>query len=158
MNAFLRLLGGKWTALALRFYLGGIFVYASVYKIQYPAEFAETVASYQILPFFLVHPVAVFLPWVELVSGVLLVSGVRAKAAVLTIAGMLAMFTLALVYVLARDIPIGCGCFSTQQDAATWLTVLRDLAWLGMAAHVFFHDRLFHLDNIYSWKIEELSS
>lgn len=156
MSAVTRLLTSPWLALALRVYLGGLFVYASMYKIQYPGEFAEAVAAYRLVPYFLVNPLAVLMPWVELVSGVMLVAGVRAKAAALTIAAMLALFALSLSYVLVADIPIGCGCFSSQEDEASWLTVLRDLGWLAMALQVFFCDRRFHLDNVYSWKIEEL--
>lgn len=150
------ILTSRWLALAFRLYLGGLFVYASMYKIQYPGEFAESVASYRLVPYFLIAPMAVLMPWVELVAGVLLVAGVRAKAAALSIAAMLAMFTVALVYVLVAQIPIGCGCFTANEAEATWLTVVRDLAWLTMAAHVFFFDRAFHLDNVYSWKVEEL--
>lgn len=156
MTAVWRLFSNRWLALAFRLYLGGLFVYASMYKIQYPGEFAESVAAYGIVPYYLVAPLAVFMPWVELVSGVLLVAGIRAKAAAVTIGAMLAMFTVALAYVLVADIPIGCGCFTAQEAEASWLTVCRDLAWLAMAAHVFFFDRAFHLDNMYSWKIEEL--
>lgn len=156
MNTLRRILASRWLALAFRLYLGGLFVYASMYKIQYPGEFAESVASYRLVPYFLISPMAVLLPWVELVSGVLLVAGVRAKAAALAIAAMLVMFTLSLVFVLVAEIPIGCGCFTANEAEATWLTVARDLAWLAMALHVFFYDRAFHLDNVYSWKMEEL--
>lgn len=148
----------RWLALAFRLYLGGLFVYASMYKIQYPGEFAESVAAYRMVPYFLVNAMAVFMPWLELVSGILLIAGIRAKAAVLTIGAMLVLFTVALVYVLVAEIPIGCGCFTAQEAEATWLTVLRDLGWLAMAAHVFFFDKAFHLDNLYSWRIEELQS
>lgn len=157
MNMLVKLATHRWLALAFRLYLGGLFIYASVYKIQYPAEFAEVVAGYQIVPYFLVNVMAVFMPWIELMVGVLLVAGVRSKSAVVAIAAMLVMFTLALLYVLVAEIPIGCGCFTSLEDEVSWLTVLRDLTWLAMSAHVFFFDEMFHLENRYSWKIEELS-
>ena len=56
-------------ALAFRLYLGGLFVYASLYKINYTAEFAETIASYQLVPYWGVNLLAVILPWIELISG-----------------------------------------------------------------------------------------
>ncbi|MBU1002959.1 MAG: DoxX family membrane protein [Proteobacteria bacterium] len=157
MSHLRRLLTHRYLALAFRLYLGGLFIYASVYKIQYPAEFAEVIAGYQMIPYWLVKTIAVLMPWVELVTGLLLVIGVRSKSAVLVIGGMLVMFTLALGYVLIADIPIGCGCFTSLEDEVSWKTVVRDLTWLSMAAHVFFFDSVFHLENRYSWKIEELS-
>ena len=157
MNLMRDILTNRYLALVFRVYLGGLFIYASVYKIQYPAEFADVIASYQMMPYWVVNPMAVFMPWVELVSGILLLAGVRAKSAVLAIAAMLVMFIVALSYVLVADIPIGCGCFHSLEPGVSGATLLRDLGWLAMAVHVFFYDTLFHLENRYSWKIEELS-
>jgi uncharacterized membrane protein YphA (DoxX/SURF4 family) len=157
MTRLRALLSSRYLALGFRLYLGGLFVYASMYKIQYPAEFADVMASYQIVPYWAVNLSAVVMPWLELVAGVLLVAGVRAKAAVVAIGGLLMLFILALAYVLVADIPIGCGCFTSLEDEVSGWTLLRDLAWLAMAAHVFFFDSLFHLENKYSWKVEELS-
>ncbi|BBD07349.1 MauE/DoxX family redox-associated membrane protein [Desulfovibrio ferrophilus] len=156
MSLVRKLLTHRYLAFAFRLYLGGLFIYASVYKIQYPAEFAEVIAGYQVVPFWLVNTMAVFMPWIELVTGLLLVAGVRSKSAILAIGVMLIMFTLALGYVIIAEIPIGCGCFTSLEDEVSWKTVVRDLTWLAMAVHVFFFDNVFHLENRYSWKVEEL--
>lgn len=150
------LLTHRYLALAFRLYLGGLFVYASIYKIQYPAEFAESIAAYQMVPHFLVNPMAAILPWVELICGMLAVVGLRVRASLAIIAGMLVLFTLALVWVLVLDIPVGCGCFTGQEAESGPATLLRDLAWLAMALHALAFDRSFHLENRISWKISEL--
>lgn len=157
MRILRRILTSGYLAFVFRLYLGGLFVYASMYKIQYPAEFADVIASYQIMPYWAVNFMAVLMPWVELVSGVLLVAGVRAKSAVVVIGGLLALFIVALGYVLVADIPIGCGCFTSLEDEISGWTLLRDLGWLAMAVHVFFFDKLYHVEDRYSWKIGELS-
>lgn len=143
-----------WLALALRLYLGGLFVYASMYKISHPAVFAETIAAYQMVPHMLVNPMAAVLPWLELACGLLLIAGVRSKAACVLIMAMLVMFIVALVWVLVMDIPIGCGCFTGQEDEAGIMTVLRDLAWLAMAAHVYRYDSAVQLERRFLWTIE----
>jgi putative oxidoreductase len=89
---FSEIVTNKYLAFLFRLYIGGLFIYASLYKINYPGEFAETIASYQILPYALIGVSAVILPWVELVCAVLLVLGVRAKAAALILAGLLSVF------------------------------------------------------------------
>ncbi len=140
-------------ALVLRVCLGGLFVYAGVYKINYPGEFAETIASYQIVPYFLVNLTAAVLPWVELVCGALVILGIRPKAAALTLAGLLAVFALAVAVVLVRGIPIDCGCFRSMGDPVSWKTLLRDLVWLAMAVQVYCCDRLLHLENAFLAKV-----
>jgi uncharacterized membrane protein YphA (DoxX/SURF4 family) len=143
-------------SLVLRVYLAGVFVYASLHKINFPAEFADNIAAYLIVPYWLVNPLAVFMPWLELVCGLFLVAGVRVRAAVLLIAGMLVMFTLAVTVALVQDTPIGCGCFQSVGEAISWWTVLRDLGWLAMAVHIYRYDSLVHLDRLFMLNPKEL--
>ena len=143
-------------SLLLRLYLAGVFIYASLHKINFPAEFADNIAGYLIVPFWLINPLAVFMPWLELVSGLFLLAGVRVRAASLIIGAMLVMFTLAVTVAMVQDTPIGCGCFQSVGEAISWWTVLRDLVWLAMATHVYFYDRLVHLDRLFMLKPEEL--
>jgi uncharacterized membrane protein YphA (DoxX/SURF4 family) len=155
-SRLLSLLAHPRLALAFRLYLGGLFIYASIYKIQYPTEFAESIAAYQMVPYFLVNPMAAVLPWLELICGALAVVGLRVRAALTVMAALMAVFTLGLLWVVAWDIPIGCGCFTGQEAEAGPLTILRDLAWLAMALHALAYDRLFHLENRITWKVSEL--
>lgn len=146
MQMLIKILTHPYLALVFRMYIGGLFVYASMSKISYSAEFADTIASYQIVPYWAVNITAVLMPWLELVCGFLLIIGVRVKSAALLIGAMLAMFTVAIVINLIRGTKMGCGCFSSMEDEMTWMTVLRDLLWLGMTAHIFLYDRAFQLE------------
>ena len=123
--------------LMMRVYLGGVFIYAGMSKINYPAEFAESIAAYQLVPHWALHPMALLMPWLELISGVLLVVGVRTRAAAAAVGGMLALFSLAVLLAILRGIPAGCGCFSSVEEPLGWGTFARDLLWLAMAARVF---------------------
>lgn len=151
-----RLMTHPWLAFAFRLYLGGLFIYASVYKINYPAEFAGSIASYELVPYWAVGVMAVVMPWLELLCGVMLMAGIRPRASVLVLGGLLGLFTMAILVTLLRGVPIGCGCFHTLEDQISWHTVLRDLVWLGMAAHVYFFDRAFHLEHLFLVKVKEL--
>ncbi|MBU1230533.1 MAG: DoxX family membrane protein [Proteobacteria bacterium] len=148
---------GRWLALGFRIYLGGVFVYASVYKIGYAAEFAETIASYQIVPALAVNAVALALPWLELICGAMLVAGVRVRTVSAILAGLLAVFCLAVALNLLRETPIDCGCFHSLEERMTWMTVVRDLIWLGMAVHVFFFDSPLALEGRYQSKLKEIA-
>jgi putative oxidoreductase len=132
--------------LLLRAYVGGVFIYASMYKINYPGEFAETIASYQLVPFWAVNFMALVMPWAELVSGILMVLGVRTKSAAVAIGGMLVMFSLAIVITLLRGIPIGCGCFTSVEEPLGWGTLGRDLVWLIMTLQVYFFPSALQLE------------
>ena len=145
-----------WLALPARWYLGGLFVLASLHKIAVPHDFAIDVATYGILPLALVNLVAIVLPWVELVAGLMLLLGARVRAAALLVAVMMAVFLAALVMALARGLDMSCGCFASQgaeSDPISWLTVVRDLAWLALSVLVLFCDRgLLGFDGYQKWK------
>jgi uncharacterized membrane protein YphA (DoxX/SURF4 family) len=128
--------GLPYIALMLRLYLGGVFLYASTHKINYAGEFAETIASYQLVPFWAVNAVALILPWTEFFCGLMLVVGLRTRAAAAVIAGMLVVFIAAVSINLFRNAPIDCGCFRALEDPISWHTVVRDLVWLAMALYV----------------------
>lgn len=139
----LRWPGHAWLALPARLYLGGVFLLACGFKIADPHAFALDVATYRILPLSLVNLQALVLPWVELLSGVLLVAGLRTRAAALLVSGMMAMFLAALLVALERGQEMACGCFASEAaaDPISSLTVLRDLGWLALALYVLFFDR-----------------
>jgi putative oxidoreductase len=154
-NTITRLLTHPYLALAFRLYLGGVFIYASVYKIGYTGEFAENIASYQIVPFWAINLLAIVMPWAELICGTLVVFGVRSKAAVLMIAGMLALFITAIFLSLVRGIPIGCGCFHSLEEQMTWTTLARDLVWFAMAVHVYLFDSALQLERKFQINIKD---
>lgn len=159
MIALLRkILTHPWLALAFRLYIGGLFVYAAMYKINYAAEFSETIASYRLVPYWAVNALAVFMPWTEIICGALLILGVRVKSASAIITAMLGVFTLAIAVNLFRGAPISCGCFKTIEDPISWWTVLRDLSWIAMTLHVFRYDSVFQTDQLFLGKLGRIES
>lgn len=94
--------------------LGAAFALAGGLKVLGPSDFAGSLASLNLVPSVLLGPVAILLPWVELVAGVALLLTRRYRdAATALILGMLAIFTLVLGVELARGRTGSCGCFGT---------------------------------------------
>ncbi|MEE9122703.1 MAG: MauE/DoxX family redox-associated membrane protein [Syntrophobacteria bacterium] len=135
--------GASWlshpnAALAARVVLGCVFIYASLDKIRHPDLFAEAVYNYQLLPEVAVNLVAVCLPWLELLSGVLLILGLWVRGSVLVLSGLLLVFLGALGINLARGLDIHCGCFTTQSaHTMTVLDLFRDFLFLLLAFYLF---------------------
>jgi len=124
-----------------RWFMAGIFIYASIDKIAHPAAFAKDVYNYQILPDALINLTALVLPWLELFLGLCLLAGVWMPGAVLSVNGLLMVFFSALVFNLVRGLDVNCGCFSTGSDAPTMSTtyyLLRDIGFLAVGAFLFY--------------------
>jgi uncharacterized membrane protein YphA (DoxX/SURF4 family) len=138
-----RLLEGPIVQLGCRLALAAIFLYAAIPKIAEPGAFAVDIANYRILPAELVHPLAVTLPWIELVAAILLVVGVWTRAAALLCGLMLLVFIAGMAGAVARGLDIACGCFGTSEDgeAIGWGTVARDFLFILPAIVVVSWDR-----------------
>jgi uncharacterized membrane protein YphA (DoxX/SURF4 family) len=127
--------------------LGGIFLYAAYPKIVEPREFARIVYHYRMLgPSSTMSPLlanllAVILPWVEAVAGVLLVVGLWRREAAIVTALMLVMFLVAVGWAMSQGIDVeNCGCFSVKKGeggrGAGWTLLAGDTAMLGAAIFV----------------------
>ncbi|MBI5062099.1 MAG: DoxX family membrane protein [Desulfatitalea sp.] len=140
MNASL---SATWLERSARILLGTIFIYAAVGKIGDPAGFAQAIANYQMLPVAWINPLALFLPWLELVCALGLIAGVCKQGCTLLVAFMLAIFAAALAYSAYRGLDIHCGCFSTDGAGTTslWLDLARDLILLSLAVLVLYRAR-----------------
>lgn len=143
-------------ALIFRLYIAGLFIYAGMYKINYAAEFAETIASYRMVPHWGVNVMAVVMPWVEVICGLLLVCGIRVRSCAVILGGLLAVFTAGIAMNLVWDSPISCGCFHSMGDTISWQTLVRDLGWIALVAHIYLYDAVFHLDRRFEKLAEEL--
>ena len=128
-----------WVAVASRLLVGGLFVVAGLNKLILPyGEMMALVKQYQVIPDFLVSPIAIVLPWIELASGTALCIGFLTTPVACLVGVQLVSFSLLMVVVLVAQIPIeDCGCFGNLGIRETPLHVLiRDLVLLAILALV----------------------
>lgn len=121
-----------------RLFVGGVFVYASFYKIIEPATFAKSIWFYHLLPGSLINITALVMPWLELICGLALIFGIFYRGAVLWANLMLLLFIVALGSTVARGISVDCGCFkaaAATTDSA-WNTIWWDLLYLFFAGQM----------------------
>ena len=125
----------------IRVLLGLVFVWASWDKIFNPQAFAGIIENYKILPDILIWPVAVILPWLEIISGALLISGYMVRGSAFIINVLTLTFIIALTCNLYRGIDITCGCFSLlARSSNTYMLLIRDIVILITGIWVlFFH-------------------
>ena len=100
-------------------------------------EFARDIQRYAIIPW----PdatvlLAIYLPWLEILSGVAVIVRRLHLGALTTIAALMLVFTAALTSAWARGLDIECGCFGRKKESIRTnfpALLARDLAVLAVA-------------------------
>ena len=120
--------------LVLRLVLAGIFLYASYDKLLHPAEFAKAVWAYRLLPDALVNPVAVGLPWLELVLGLALIANRWTSGALFWANLLFAGFLAGIAVNFIRGVDVHCGCFTSAATGSPDMLgyLLRDTLFLAL--------------------------
>ncbi len=120
--------------LVLRVALGLVFLAAGGLKVGHAEVFASEIAGFQLLPHPLIAPLALLLPFLELMIGVYLILGLFTRFAAWFAALEMAVFAAAIASAVIRGISTSCGCFGPSDHATTsWPEVGRDLGFTLMA-------------------------
>lgn len=114
--------------------IGGMFIFASLFKIQDPHQFAVLVAQYQFFPALHLESLnnifALVYPQFELWFGIAMILTPWVREAAFAIFWMFVSFIIALAWALWNDLGITCGCFElegAQDKAEAWTSLIRDL-------------------------------
>ena len=111
-----------------------LFIYTGRTKLQDLANFVKETQAYQLLPHVWdqwSYPLAYVLPWLELLTAILLLVGLWRREARFLLALMLVGFTAGKTYVLVIGRNIDCGCVPTD----SFLHHLFD-GWIGVATNI----------------------
>ena len=123
--------------LVLRLVLGAIFIVAGASKIGHGAEFAAQIAGFRILPQPVIAPMALALPFLEVLLGGYLILGLFTRAAAWIAALLLALFDGAIASAVVRGMTVSCGCLGpNDKTVTTWAEVARDAIFVLLAVFV----------------------
>ena len=130
--------------LTVRWVLGLVFIYAGVLKLMQVQSFAVLIGAYGLIPDYLLTPVAVILPILEVLAGLGLLADLWGSLTAVTI--MLLFFIAILGYGIWMGLDIDCGCFGPNDpEAIAFLglqtTLYRDVAMLSAAIYLYWRRR-----------------
>lgn len=131
----------EYLLLLARAALGITFIIAGMEKISDPTAFAAAIYGYKIFPEIMVNFFAVIVPWIEVVSGLLLVFGMLVRENAAVISCLLIMFIVLVVISIFRDLNIECGCFGTSSGSRIgWQKVLENTGLVILGIYIIYFD------------------
>ena len=104
-------ISNKYFLFIARIIIAFIFIYAGAQKITDPEAFAISISNYRLIPISALNFIAITLPWIEIITGILLLFGIAVKENSTIIFMMSLIFTFAIAISLFRGLNIECGCF-----------------------------------------------
>ena len=110
----MKILSNKYFLIILRLIVGGFFVFASLDKLMNQEAFARAIYNYKFLPDIFINIFAIIIPYIELITGLLLIAGIFKRGSSFLISFMLVIFIIALSQAYAKGLDINCGCFSLE--------------------------------------------
>jgi uncharacterized membrane protein YphA (DoxX/SURF4 family) len=123
--------------LILRILIGAVFVVAGFSKAGHAEVFAAQIAGFRLLPQIVIAPLALVLPYLEMLLGGYLIVGLFTRASAWIAVALLAVFDLAIASAVMRGLTISCGCFGPNDTTVTsWAEVARDAVLVVLAAIV----------------------
>ena len=100
---------------ALQFLLGLLLLWAAVSKLANPTDFLGSLLAYRLpFPKPVMQFIAVVLPWLELMCGLLLFGNLWTESALACTAAMMFVFVVATGQAWTRRLDISCGCFDLK--------------------------------------------
>jgi Methylamine utilisation protein MauE len=146
-----RKLAWLWVQRVARWLLGGFFVFAGVAKLiglrfSWGAVwllltkgswsgiqvlgligFRDEVRNYKLGAFWpVVHPAAILMPWIEIVTGLALIFGIWVVESAVMIMAMLVFFNALVGSAMYRGLDIRCGCVGTDMRVG-WMKITENL-------------------------------
>lgn len=130
-----------WLGLIARLTLGGVLFAAGFLKIDKIHESQMAVRGYEMFPPAIANAFGLFLPFVEVVIGMLLILGTLTRQMAALGGLIMFAFVIAVAQAWARGLNIDCGCFGGGGEVAAGETkylqvILRDIGLAFLAGYL----------------------
>ena len=135
------ILANPFLTIISRIIVGVVFVSYGVDKIITPKDFAHSILNYQILPPSMVNIMALVLPWIEVIGGILLLLGIRLRASAFLLGLLLVTFIMAISAAMLRGLEINCGC-SAHSEPVGFQKILEDSLYLALCVQIMVYPHL----------------
>ena len=123
--------------LVIRVLLGGLLLVSGSLKVAHPTDLAASIAGFRLLPATVVGPIALALPYIELLLGAYLIAGLFTRIVATIAAIQFLLYGGAIASAVLRHISAACGCFGPNDvSVADWPHVGFDLALAAASAFV----------------------
>jgi putative oxidoreductase len=150
----------KWRH-GLRWFLGLILLWAAVSKLANPEVFLGSILAYELpLPRTFLQLVAVVLPWLELLCGLMLLAKMWTPSALAWATGLMAVFVLATGQAWLRGLTISCGCFDLSLLGITRESSPKLVGFLESVGFAFFRNLVLTgiAVHLLRWHLDELKA
>lgn len=125
-----------------RFILAGVFILSGIEKVSDVSSFSSILTNYKIFPSWSVNLIAITLPWIELINGILLLYGYKKKEIAL-IFGIVLIFFIVLIFIsILRGLDINCGCFGTIGSVKIgFIKIYENIILVLLTLHILFFSK-----------------
>ena len=131
------MIGNRYILLFFRLVVGGVFIWAGLLKIFDPLDFAQDIANYRVFTQTVSLFLALIIPWIEVICGLLLVLGIFHGTASFMLSGSLVVFLGLIIVTLMRGLDIDCGCFGSLNRSVDYKLLLMDCVLLFFSLNIF---------------------
>jgi putative oxidoreductase len=133
-----KLLSNGYLLLISRAILAVVFIFAGMEKIADPAAFSDSINNYRVMPLFSINVFAIFIPWLEVISGILLLFGIKQRENSFILGGLLLVFIVLILSAIIRGLDIDCGCFGTiRAEMVGFRKIIENILLFLLGIHIY---------------------
>ncbi len=117
----------------VRLVVGFIFLSYGIGKIANPGQFVTEIGNYDIIPNFSLNILALILPWIETICGLMLIAGIKIRANAVITSTLMFVFIVAVISAMARGLDINCGCSVTNPQKVGLPKLIENVALFALS-------------------------